>query len=372
MQVLEDCEIPEDTYLVCLDVEALYTSISHNLANSVDFLDIKLSIENSKIACNLFRKATATNSLLHYESFHPQHLKNGIPKGQFLRLRRNCSTNTDFLGQAKDLTRRFKQRGYPQRVISKAFQLARGQDRSSLLEKKVREPLRSVPLITTFNNQWSDIRGILSRNWDILLSDKKIIPFISETPNLVARRAKNLKDDLCHSHYYRPSGRLNRGSRVVGSYPCGNCNICQFITASDVCSASCLPFQVRSREYFNCRSRNLVYAILCGCPKIYVGQTSQELKRRMQQHLSNIAMASRDQKRNKTLSSVAAHFLEKHQGLPVGFKVMGLESVSTNIRGGNITNALLRCESKWIYKLQSCTPRGLNEDLLFTGFYKQL
>ncbi|XP_069598891.1 uncharacterized protein [Ranitomeya imitator] len=265
MQVLEDCEIPEDTYLVCLDVEALYTSISHNLANSVDFLDIKLSIENSKIACNLFRKATATNSLLHYESFHPQHLKNGIPKGQFLRLRRNCSTNTDFLGQAKDLTRRFKQRGYPQRVISKAFQLARGQDRSSLLEKKV-----------------------------------------------------------------------------------------------------------RSREYFNCRSRNLVYAILCGCPKIYVGQTSQELKRRMQQHLSNIAMASRDQKRNKTLSSVAAHFLEKHQGLPVGFKVMGLESVSTNIRGGNITNALLRCESKWIYKLQSCTPRGLNEDLLFTGFYKQL
>ncbi|XP_069615772.1 uncharacterized protein [Ranitomeya imitator] len=243
----------------------VHKSVAEPPANSVDFLDITLSIEDSKITCNLFRKITATNSLLHYGSFHPQHLKNGIPKGQFLRLRRNCSTNTDFLGQAKDLTKRFQQRGYPQGVISKAFQHARGQDRSNLLEKKI-----------------------------------------------------------------------------------------------------------QPREYFNCRSRNLVYAIFCGCPKIYVGQTSQELRRRMQQHLSNIATASRDLRRDNTLSSVAAHFLEKHQGRPAGFKVMGLETVSTNIRGGNITNALLRCESKWIYKLQSCTPSGLNEDLLFTGFYKQL
>ncbi|XP_069599281.1 uncharacterized protein [Ranitomeya imitator] len=220
---------------------------------------------NSGIVSSLFRKTTATNSLLHYTSFHPHYLKKGIPKGQFLRLRRNCSTDTDVLQQSKDLLCRFKKRGYPGRAISGAFQHALQQDRSNLLTKKI-----------------------------------------------------------------------------------------------------------RPREFFTCRSRNIIYAIFCDCPKIYVGQTTQELRRQTQQHLSNISTARRDRERKKVLTSVAMHFLDVHQGNTSGFKVMGLESVRTNIRGGDITNNLLRCETKWIFNLKSLAPQGLNEEMLFTGFYKKL
>ncbi|XP_073429765.1 uncharacterized protein [Dendrobates tinctorius] len=79
----------------------------------VDFLDLKLTIEGQSIQTTLYRKSTSTNSVLHYSSFHPEHLRNRIPKGQFYRLKRNCSDDQDFLTQAKDLTRRFKNRGYP-------------------------------------------------------------------------------------------------------------------------------------------------------------------------------------------------------------------------------------------------------------------
>ncbi|XP_069624016.1 uncharacterized protein [Ranitomeya imitator] len=372
MQLVEDLVIPDGTLLVTMDVESLYTSIVHQADQTIEFLDIRLSIEQSSIVCTLYRKPTSTNSLLHYTSFHPQHLKNGIPKGQFLRLKRNCSKETEFVQQSRDLSERFKRRGYPQKNISRAYQYARQQDRKNLFQKKVRDSSRPLSLITTFNNQWSDIRHVLERNWGILMSDTRTIPFISSSPCLVARRARNLKDNLCHSHYQRPVTKLKGGKRTFGSYPCGNCNICQFMIAQDGFSVSTLSFQIQPKEFFTCRSRNLVYAIFCDCPKIYVGQTTQEIRRRMQQHLSNISTAKRDRDRSKTLTSVAAHFLDRHHGKTSSFKVMGLESVKMNIRGGDIHNHLLRCETKWIYELQSLAPKGLNEELLFTGYYKQL
>ncbi|XP_069624214.1 uncharacterized protein [Ranitomeya imitator] len=209
----------------------------------VEFLDLKLYPGDGYVQTTLYRKPTAVNSLLHFSSFHPQHLKKGIPKGQFYRIRRNCSTQEDFRKHSQDLTQRFKNRGYPRKMAVKS--------------------------------------------------------------------------------------------------------------------------------YFNCKSRNLVYALICPCPKTYVGQTTQELKRRIQQHLSNITTAKRDLEKGKTLTSVASHFLSTHNSQSKGIKIVGLESVPSDIRGGDITLELLRRESKWIFNLNSQTPSGLNEDMLFTGFYKQ-
>lgn len=91
---------------------------------AVDFLDLSLCLQDNRIITHLHRKKTATNSLLHYSSHHPKHLKRGIPVGQFLRVRRNCSDFGDFPSNSKDLTRRFADRGYPKRIISEAFHQA--------------------------------------------------------------------------------------------------------------------------------------------------------------------------------------------------------------------------------------------------------
>ncbi|XP_077105052.1 uncharacterized protein LOC143759233 isoform X1 [Ranitomeya variabilis] len=366
---LEECK----KFVADLNTNSLNIHLTSTISEStVDFLDIKLTIKENRVSSCLYRKKTATNNLLHYSSFHPTHLKNGIPKGQFLRLRRNCSSTTDFHRLAKDLTTRFTNRQYPKKIVSRAFKEAEQKDRQSLFTKQVRDSVRPLSLITTYNNQWSDIYGILNKNWNILLCEPKLSLHIASTPKVVARRAKNLKDQLCHSHYQRPKRELRIGKRTRGTYPCGGCNICQFLVAREQICISTLPFPIKSESFFNCRSRNLVYAILCDCPKLYVGQTSQELRKRCQQHLSNISLAKRDREKGKTLTSVAAHFLEAHGSNIRGLKIMGLEGINETIRGGNLTNQLLRCESKWIYKLRSLSPVGLNEELLFTGYYKQL
>ena len=49
-------------------------------------------------------KETDTHNYLHFSSFHPDHCKRAIPYSQFLRLRRLCSDDDDFLVKSRDMT----------------------------------------------------------------------------------------------------------------------------------------------------------------------------------------------------------------------------------------------------------------------------
>lgn len=157
------------------DCLGFITSLNNNSFNifltatisdsSVDFLDLSLCLQHNKIITRLHRKKTATNSLLHYSSHHPMHLKRGIPVGQFLRVRRNCSDTGDFISNAQDLTRRFINRSYPKWVVSQAFQRARGSDRKELLNTRVKKD--TPRYITNYITQWNDLKQILKRHWDV-------------------------------------------------------------------------------------------------------------------------------------------------------------------------------------------------------------
>ncbi|CAH2282770.1 Hypothetical predicted protein, partial [Pelobates cultripes] len=101
---------------------------------SINFLDVTISItEDGTFHSTLYRKSTATNSLLHWTSHHPRSLKEVIPVGQYLRLRRNCSDIQDFTLKAKQLRQHFKEKGYPNRCLKKAYKRALQTERSDLL-----------------------------------------------------------------------------------------------------------------------------------------------------------------------------------------------------------------------------------------------
>ncbi|CAJ0928466.1 unnamed protein product [Ranitomeya imitator] len=123
-------------------------------AKDITFLDLRVFPHEQHLATNLFQKPTATNALLEFSSFHPWHTKVGVPTGQFLRVRRNCTRDCDFSIQARELSERFRHRGYPKRVISTAYQRAKGQDQKSLLSSKKRNQEIQTRFITDFNNNW--------------------------------------------------------------------------------------------------------------------------------------------------------------------------------------------------------------------------
>ncbi|CAJ0929289.1 unnamed protein product, partial [Ranitomeya imitator] len=179
-------------------------------ASETTFLDLKIFPHESCMATNLFRKPTATNALLDFSSFHPWHTKVGVPTGQFLHVRRNCTRDDDFSIQARDLSDRFHQRGYPRRVISKGYQRARGQDKRSLLSSKGRCQEMQTSFITDFNNSWKQVSDILSKHWQILRTDAQTVEVTSDRPLMTARRAPNLRDLLTKSHFQRPTGKSVR------------------------------------------------------------------------------------------------------------------------------------------------------------------
>jgi hypothetical protein len=63
---------------------------------SVPFLDTKVMLKNGRIETDFYAKATDTHLYLQSDSCHPKSCIKGLPKGEFLRLRRICTSDVTF------------------------------------------------------------------------------------------------------------------------------------------------------------------------------------------------------------------------------------------------------------------------------------
>lgn len=103
-----------------LFINSRMPSIKFSLESSRDnisFLDVAV-VKKHNLNTSVFRKKTDTNSFLDYTSFHPPALKRGLPYSQFLRVRRICSTDAAFEGQAEELYNRFLAKGYDKKTLN--------------------------------------------------------------------------------------------------------------------------------------------------------------------------------------------------------------------------------------------------------------
>lgn len=181
-----------------------------------------------------------------------------------------------------------------------------------------------IRMITRYNNQGTELYGVFNTNWHLLIHDPKISVYISDKPQLVARQVLNLKDKFIES----------KKKIISRTFPCRWCNICQYTLAGDTFNNPQTRESYTLKHYIHCRTANVVYAFNCPCHKVYMRQTIQELRKRIQRHLSNISLAGQDVPQEKTITSVASHFLKHHDGKYGGIKIVDLDLICSNIRGG--------------------------------------
>ncbi|CAH2293015.1 Hypothetical predicted protein, partial [Pelobates cultripes] len=150
------------------------------------FLDLNITVlEDGKVETELFRKDTATNSLLNWTSYHPVKLKSGIPFGQYLRARRNCSTETSFQREANKLRTMFKQKGYPNRILKRAYQRALLINRSeSLRSSRPKSETKITRCVGTYDLYWDKVQKIMTHNWPILQHDIDLADNIGNFPQI--------------------------------------------------------------------------------------------------------------------------------------------------------------------------------------------
>lgn len=341
----------------------------------MDFLNVVFHVDDSGCICSdLHRKPTATNSLLKASSAHPRHLIYNMPVGQFLRVRKICSRDDFFEHRAQELGERFRERGYPPDCIQRAYNRAKNTQRTELMVQKTKRKNNSqssnqVRYITPYNCRGQQMRAALGKYWSILQADDCIRDYVSPHPSITFKRAPNLKDALVHSHHMGMTPKRVFGSKGTkwGCKPCGSCVACVNIEST----TTFWNFD-HTREYnithtISCSTKNVVYFAICPCGLIYIGLTSRELRRRTREHVLGI-IAAKDVEDITSLKPIPRHFRMAHNCDAKSLRVWGIDRILSNLRGGNIKKILAQREAQWIFKLDTVSPRGLNEHLSYAPF----
>lgn len=89
----------------------------------IHFLDVNVRRTGNSLSTTVYFKPTDRNSYLPINSgHHPLWLMN-IPKGQIMRIRRNCTLDSDFRAQATVIKENFVQKGYKEQQLDKIQKL---------------------------------------------------------------------------------------------------------------------------------------------------------------------------------------------------------------------------------------------------------
>ncbi|XP_077155689.1 uncharacterized protein LOC143818176 [Ranitomeya variabilis] len=303
----------------------------------IDFLDILIQVDqDGYLQTDLYRKPTSTNTLLHASSQHPRHLIRNIPTGQFVRARRICSNESNFVRQAEDLQQRFLDRGYQPPYIWQAYRRALRSNRTALLNKQPGKPINDtkVRCILDFHSRSDEVHEILPKHWHVLRLDNTIAKIIDTAPSVTFRRASNLRDKLVHSHYTKEHDKYLFNSRGPswGCTICGKCVACRnILTVKDFVDSSNQKKYVIT-HCISCTTKEVIYYGTCPCNLIYIGMTSRELRRRVREHILDIEDA-REVEDISTLKTIPRHFRVAHGCDSSKFMVRGIDRVFPGKRG---------------------------------------
>ena len=355
---------PLDTFHAFLDyLNSLVPSIKFNAEVSktdVTFLDTRISINAGKLSSTLYTKSTDRNSLLHASSAHPVPLKKGLPYSQFLRLKRICSNDSDFEEKAGEMYKRFLARSYPKSwldtALNQVYQMDMNAPRQTREKKK-----HSVTCATTYSPLSREIKDTITKHWHILGSDPVCQKLFSDPPLFCHYRSRNIKDSLVRADTYDPPAATGRLTDMTGFFPCRSCAACKdACKRTDTFTSHTTGKQYDIRQFTTCSSSQVIYLLACPCNLQYIGKTSRKVKTRIIEHQSAI-------RRGDEKSSVARHFRDAgHSVSSLTFCV--IQQINTPRRRGNVEQRLLQAECRWIFKMQTLHPAGLNEEMSLNCF----
>lgn len=298
---------------------------------------------------------TDRNTYLHYSSFHPKHLKDNLPYGQLLRLKRNSTDTNDFNKEADNLYKQLQARGYPKQVLNRTLTRSSCISRTSLLQPKRRHEENRITWALEFSPHSNQLRRIIFKHWHLLQE----IEGCSSPPRIGFRRTKNLRNILVRANIRQDS--LTTGFRQPkGHFRCGHCKICPTVMNDNKIIMRDRQFQVKYNTFSTCATEGVVYLIKCPCtpPLLYVGKTTRSLRTRLLEHQSRLRL--------KILEApLVEHFVRMGHGesdFVHTVLYVGRE------HGEALENELLRTETYWINYLKCISPQGMNMNVDFSCF----
>ncbi|OCT97031.1 hypothetical protein XELAEV_18009251mg [Xenopus laevis] len=225
-------------------------TLNHSYSH-INFLDTTIYIKNGTIQTSLYQIPTGRPAYLMWDSFHPHHIKKSIVFSQALRYNWFSSDLDDRNKHLHSLWKTFVNQGYHSQVIDDQIHRATQLPRDTLLDYKEKTENNRVPIVVTYN----------------------------------------------------PRTLLEKYNR---------CETCKYILCFHQVAILNTQKVYTIMDYYSCASSNVVYMIKCtrcSTGGIYIGETGQKLRTRMNYHKHKINTKSCD-------TPVGQHFCSQNHSLP--------------------------------------------------------
>ncbi|CAF3485527.1 unnamed protein product [Rotaria socialis] len=222
--------------------------------NYLDTMLTKTIINNETILkIRWFRKDTAADRLLNYESSHGKSIKNNIVKNMTTRILETTQDNIDQQEDLNKLRNMLLKSNYPLKEI----------------EKLIKQTCQEFKSNKNKSNDKNDYTAgqIKDKNNDEFICSLTL-PYVPGMEVLKRRLEKKLKIKLFFSYPYKLQSQFNQSLKVP--------------------------------------SKSVIYQIPCSCKETYVGQTKVGIDNRMKQHSKAI-----NDNENNSNSEMVKHFQEK-------------------------------------------------------------
>ncbi|XP_041423550.1 uncharacterized protein LOC121395076 [Xenopus laevis] len=348
-----------------------------------NFLDVTVYKNEGKFQTCIYTKPTDRNTILHYNSHHPRHLLNSMPKSQMLRVARIDSEISKRRQDLQIMGEKFVSRGYPRQLVDTTLKWAEGLNRGQLLKEmdKVVGSSRSqhkgeIYYVSQFGTKSREVKDIILKHWDVVHTDEQLKGKLCRRPKFSYSRAMNLKEQLSPSD---PRDKYSKKSNISmipiqpGVFKCKGCVMCGTLILGTGFAHPHTGKKYSIRQRMSCETTMVVYIIKCPCGLLYCGKTVRQLKERIGMHRSSIRAAlnperiAREGKQDIAQQPVAKHWAEARHDAS-SFRCMPIEHVKAHPRGGDTEKMLLKREAFWIHELNCMSPNGMNGQVNLSCF----
>ena len=320
------------------------TSISQT---SLPFLDILITLQEGFLHTSLFSKPTDAHAYLPASSCHPKHVIRNMPQGEFIRLRRLCSDENSFQEKTKTMETWFTRRGHQPKHVKAAKEKARMIPRQEALLYKSKEKPDRTPFVVSHHPHNPPLRQWLAELHDSVLHTSARMRQASPTVPVVGERnCRNLRSLLM------PTRLPSHDQEAPGCFTCQKrCVVCkEHMLQTDTFTSDTTQETFKIKQHLTCDSSNVIYLLFCSkCKQAqYVGETKNTLKTRFYMHRNHI------KQNTGTCTLVTRHFNQPNHTV-TDMKCIVIEQIEG--KSGTIRQSR---EKKWMDRLQTVTPKGLN------------
>ena len=253
---------------------------------SLPFLDTSCYIENNKIITDLYKKETDRNQYLLTSSCHPAHVTDNIPFSLALRIVRICTKSSDREKRFSELKTMLLARNYKNKIIDAAIERARNIPRAEALKKVVKKSNKNKTVfVVMYDPRFPSLTRIVNKHFRTMIQDPHLKEVFSGGFIIAYKRPRNIRQLLIRSKV--PPAQTRPRRSLPGMRRCKGCVTCPFVRPGKTIKATATNYRTDINLRVDCNTNNVIYCIECikpGCRQQYIGQTSDSLKNRFNQH----------------------------------------------------------------------------------------